>query len=205
MRPALRVAFAVACLACMGAWAEEKEPAWEGSLTGYWNAPRGGDHYGSGIFIASRDKLHLEARLNYEAQHAGSGFVGWTFSTGDTVTLEVTPIVGYAGGDVKGPIAGFEATVGWGKLDWYVEAEYVHDRTEGSSHYTYAWSELGYRPIEPLRFGFVTQRTRTYGFDREFQRGGFAQLTYGKVTGSVYWFNPGSHEQVVIGAIGISF
>ena len=181
------------------------DPAWEGSLTGYWNSIRGGDDYASGIFLASRDRLHLEARVNYEARHAGSAFVGWTFATGEEVTLEVTPIVGYAGGDVKGPIAGFEATVGWGKLDWYIEAEYVHDRTDGASHYTYAWSELGYRPIEPLRFGIVTQRTRAYGTQREVQRGGFAQVTFGRVTGSLYWFNPGSREQVLTGAVGISF
>jgi len=197
--------FVAALLAAGAAGAEEKPAAWEGSITGYWNAPKGGDDYGSGIFIATHDKLHLEARINYEATHAQSAFIGWTFSTGEDVTLEARPIVGYSGGDVRGPIAGFEAAVGWGKVDWYIEAEYVHDRTEGASAYTYAWSELGYRPIEPLRFGIVTQRTRVYGFDRELQRGGFAQLTFGKITGSVYWFNPGSHEQVVIGALGISF
>jgi len=205
----MRRALAVAALAAVSqvAAAQDKPAAWEGSLTGYWNAPRGGDDYGSAIFIAARDKLHLEARVNYEGRHAQSAFVGWTFSVGEAqgVTLDARPIVGYAGGDVKGPIAGFEAAVAWGKVDWYIEAEYVHDRTEGSSHYTYAWSELGWRPVEPLRFGIVTQRTRTYGFERELQRGGFAQLTFGKVTGSVFWFNPGSHEQVVIGALGISF
>ena len=187
--------------------AEEKPAAWEGSATAYWNAPRGGDDYGSAIFIAGHDKLHLEARVNYEARHAGSAFVGWTFSGGkdEGVTVEARPIVGYAGGDVKGPIAGFEATIAWRRVDFYVEAEYVNDRTEGASAYTYAWSELGFRPMEPLRLGIVGQRTRAYGGDREFQRGGFLQLTYGKVTGSVYWFNPGSHEQVVVGAIGISF
>ena len=195
----------ILALVSLGAAAEDKPPAWEGSITGYWNSPRGEDDYGSGIFIASRDKLHLEARLNYEAMHARSAFVGWTFSADGEVTVEARPIVGYAGGDVRGPIAGFEASVGWGKVDWYIEAEYVHDQTEGASHYTYAWSELGYRPIEPLRFGIVTQRTRAYGFDRELQRGGFAQLTLGKITGGVYWFNPGSNEQVVIGALGISF
>jgi hypothetical protein len=205
MRPALRAAFVAACLACSGAWAEDKEPAWEGSATAYWNSLRGGGDYGSGIFIASRDKLHLEARVNYEARHAGSAFAGWTFSTGETVTLEARPIVGYAGGDVKGPIAGFEATVSWKQFDWYVEAEYVHDRTEGASKYTYAWSELGFRPIEPVRVGIVAQHTRAYGTDREVQRGGFAQFSYGKVTASVYWFNPGSDDQVVMGAIGFSF
>ena len=204
MRRAILVAIA-AWVPAMALAEEPKPVAWEGSITGYWNAPRGGDDYGSAIVIASRDKLHLEARVNYEATHAQSAFVGWTFSAGEEVTLEARPIFGYAGGDVRGPIAGFEASVGWGKVDWYIEAEYVDDRTEGSSPYTYAWSELGFRPIEPLRFGFVTQRTRTYGFDRELQRGGFAQLTFGKVTGSVYWFNPGSHEQVVIGALGLSF
>jgi hypothetical protein len=186
--------------------AAAEEPSWEFTATGYWNEIRGGDGYANGIFTADRGPLHLEARINYEARHAQSAFVGWTFSTGTHVTLEVTPILGYVGGDVRGAIAGFEATVAWGRFDWYVEAEYVHDRAGGQADsYTYAWSELGFRPIEPLRLGIVAQRTRAYGGDREVQRGGFVQYEIGKFTAGLYWFNPGSDDQVVIGALGVSF
>jgi hypothetical protein len=184
-----------------------EKPEWEGTATGYWNEIRDGDSYASGIFIAKRDALHLEARVNYEAVHARSFFAGWTFSLGkeEGLSFEITPIVGGATGSVGGPIAGFEATLAKGRFDFYVEAEYVRGRDSKDDSYTYAWSELGFRPVEWLRFGAVGQRTRAYGGDRDFQRGGFVQATYGKVTASVYWFNPGSDSQVVVGSIGLAF
>jgi hypothetical protein len=182
-----------------------ERPDWEFAATGYWNDLRAGDSYASAIFAADRGALHLEARINYEAVHAQSAFIGWTFSTGEAVKLEFTPIVGYVGGDARGAIAGFEATVSAGRFDFYVEAEHVSDRTEGSGSYNYAWSELGFRPAEWLRLGVVAQRTRAYGGERDLQRGGFAQFTAGKLTAGVYWFNPGSADQVVIASIGASF
>jgi hypothetical protein len=180
---------------------------WEFAATGYWNEIREGDSYASGIFIAKREALHLEARANYEALHAQSFFAGWTFSAGkeDGLSFEITPIVGAATGDVRGPIAGFEATLARGRFDFYVEAEYVRGRESREGSYTYAWSELGFRPVQPLRLGLVGQRTRAYGGDREFQRGGFAQFTIGKATAGVYWFNPGTSEQVVVASIGVAF
>jgi hypothetical protein len=182
-----------------------EKPEWELAATGYWNAPRGGDDYASAIFAADRGALHLEARVNYEALHAQSLFAGWTWSTGESIKLDFTPIVGFVGGDTRGGIAGFESTIAAGRFDFYIEAEYVRPRDGQDSSYTYAWSELGFRPIEPLRMGIVAQRTRAYGGDRELQRGGFAQYSFGKLTAGVYWFNPGSDDQVVIGALGVSF
>ena len=180
-------------------------PDWEFAATGYWNAPRGAGDFASGIFAADRGALHLEARANYEAIHAQSAFVGWTFSAGEEVKLEATPILGGVTGATRGPIAGFEATVSAGRFDYYVEAEYVRDRHEREASYTYAWSELGFRPVEWLRVGVVAQRTRLYGGERELQRGGLVQLTHGKLTLSAYWFNPGSSDQIAIVALGAGF
>lgn len=186
------------------AWRPEA-PGWEFAATGYWNAPRAGDDFASGIFAADRGALHLEARANYEAIHAQSAFVGWTFSWGEAVKLEATPIVGGVTGAVRGPVAGLEATLSAGRFDYYIEIERVEDRGDREASYTYAWSELGFRPAEWLRLGVVAQRTRLYGGDRELQRGGFAQLTKGAFTLGAYWFNPGSDDQVAIVSLGVSF
>jgi len=45
-------------------------------------------------------------------------------------------------------------------------------------------------PLEWLRFGLVGQRTRVYNSDRDIQRGGFAQLLFGKATLGFYVFIP---------------
>ncbi len=100
---------------------------------------------------------------------------------------------------------GFEASLAWGKFDFYVEAEFVRDSSGKSDSYNYAWTELGYRPLDWLRLGAVGQRTRAYGGEREFQRGPFVQVTYGRTTLGAFWFNPGSDDQVFVASIGASF
>ena len=198
------LALAAACVPLLAA--ANEDPAWEFSVTGYWNKAREDDGYASAIAIASRGPLHFEARANYEAIHAQSLFVGWTFEAGAELKLEARPIVGLVGHALRGSIIGFEASVsGRRKWDYYVEVERVHSRTDGTPDYTYAWSELGWRPVEPVRLGIVGQRTRVHGAERDYLGGGFAQLTYGKVTLGAYWFNPGSSDQVVIVSLGAAF
>ena len=180
-------------------------PAWEFAITAYPTVVRGGDNYTSAIAAADRGPLHLEARVNYESIGARSAFIGWTFSGGETITWELTPLLGGAWGTTQAFVPGLEASLAWGKLDFYVEAEYVHDSHAHADSYTYAWSELGFRPVEWLRVGLAGQRTRIYGNDLQFQRGPFGQVTWGNVTIGGYWFNPGSNEQVFVGSIGAKF
>ncbi len=149
--------------------------------------------------------LHLEARINYESDGARSAFVGWTFSGGEAIAWEVTPLLGAAWGTTDALVPGLEASVAWKQFDIYVEAEYVRDRNGQAESYLYAWSELGLRPAEWLRIGLAGQRTRAYGGEREMQRGPFAQLTWGAVTVGGYWFNPGSSDQVFAGLVGVAF
>ena len=185
--------------------AADAEPTWNFSITAYPTQVRGGDNFTSGVGIAERGPLHLEARYNYEAVGARSAFVGWNFSGGETLTWKLTPMLGGGWGDIQAVIPGLEAAVAWRALDFYVEAEYVHDKNEHSDSYTYAWSELGLRPIEWLRFGIAGQRTRLYGGERNFQRGPFAQVTVKSLTLGVYCFNPGADDQILVGSLNLAF
>jgi hypothetical protein len=102
----------------------------------------------------------------------------------------VTPIVGGAWGSIRAFVPGVEASVSAGRFDFYVEGEYVRDRDLNSS-YLYAWSELGFKPVEWLRAGLVAQRTRAYGGERDIQRGPFAQLTWRNFTLGGFLVQPG--------------
>jgi len=181
------------------------KPSWEFALSAYPTVVRGGDNYTSAIAVADRGALHLEARYNYESVGARSAFVGWTLSGGEAITWELTPLLGGAWGDINAFVPGLEASVAWGKLDFYIEAEYVRNTTERTSTYTYAWSELGFRPVDWLRAGLAGQRTKTYGGERDIQRGPFAQFTWGPATIGGYWFNPGSSDQVFVGLVSVTF
>jgi len=216
MKPAAVVAFLSASLAATVALADEpaasgrrasppaKEP-WEFAITAYPTQVRGGEDYTSAIAVADRGPLHLEARYGYEAKDSRSAFAGWTFSGGEGLTWELTPLLGGGWGPVKAFIPGFEASLGWGKFDFYVEAEFVRDRNTSADNYNYAWSELGFSPVEWLRLGAVGQRTKAYGGEREFQRGPFVQVKWRKATFGAFWFNPGSGEQVFVGSVGVAF
>ncbi len=179
-------------------------PPWEFALTAYPTAVRGGENYTSVIGIADRGPWHFEARVNYESIGARSAFIGWTFAGGNDITWSLTPLLGGAWGTTKAFVPGLEATVAWRTLDFYIEAEYVYT-SESADRYVYAWSELGMRPVEWLRVGVASQRTRIYGGDRGHDIGPFGQVTFGPFTLGAYWFSPGSSEQVVVGSIGATF
>ena len=182
-----------------------ERPAWEAGVTAYPTIVRGGENYTSAIAVADRGPLHLEARYNYESIGARSAFVGWTFSGGEVLTWELTPLLGGVWGATRGFVPGLEASLAWNRLDFYLEAEYVRDSTELSDSYLYAWSELGFRPVEWLRVGLAGQRTNAYGGERDIQRGPFAQATWRRMTIGGYWFNPGSSEQIFVGMISVTF
>lgn len=206
----------IAALAASCANAQESEPAgrsaspatkpsWEFAITAYPTVVRDGENYTSAIAVADRGSLHFEARVNYESVGARSAFVGWTFSGGEEVTWEITPLLGGAWGTTEAFVPALELSVAWRNLDFYVEAEYVQDNHERSDSYVYAWSELGFRPVEWLRVGVAGQRTRTYSSDRDIQRGPFVQATWGPVTVGGYWFNPGAGDQVFVGMVSAAF
>jgi len=125
-----------------------EKPSWEFALTAYPTIVRGGENYTSAIAAADRGPLHLEARYNYESIGARSAFVGRTFAGGEAITWELTPLLGGAWGTTQAFVPGLEASVAWKQLDFYIEAEYVRDIHARADSYFYAWSELGFRPVE---------------------------------------------------------
>jgi len=95
--------------------------------------------------------------------------------------------------------------VSWRALDIYLEAEYVRDLNHSSESYVYSWTELGWRPVEWLRVGFVGQRTRTVDTGRDIQRGVFGQIPIGPATVTVYFFNPDVGSRYIIASLGVRF
>jgi hypothetical protein len=186
--------------------ADASASGWAFAATGYYYALDDQGDYFSVVATADRDALHLEARYNYEALDSGSLFVGWTFAGGEALSWEITPIIGAVMGSKHGIAPGFEASAAYGRVDFYIEAEYVSDLDVRDDSFTYAWSELGVAPLAWLRFGLVGQRSRVHESDRDIQRGGFAQLTSGRFTLGAYVFNPDdSDDRFAIISLGASF
>jgi hypothetical protein len=181
-------------------------PGWTYSATGMYYSFRDQDDFTLAVATADRGPLHIEARYNYEAIDSGSLFVGWKFSGGKKLTWELTPIIGAVFGPKEGIAPGFEASLAYGIVDFYTETEYVRDLEVRQDSFTYSWNELGFSPLEWLRFGIVTQRTMVYQSDRDIQRGVFAQVKYRKATLGAYIFNPDdSDNRFAVFSLGAEF
>jgi hypothetical protein len=152
-----------------------------------------------------RDWLHLEARYNYEDLRTGSVWAGYNFSVGEKLSLEFTPMLGGVFGDTTGIAPGYKGSLSWWKLELYSEGEYVFDTGDSSGSFFYNWSELTLSPVEWLRVGMVTQRTRVYQTDREIQRGLLVGLSYKSVGFTAYVFNPDEGKPTVVLAVGVGF
>jgi hypothetical protein len=179
---------------------------WTFDLSASYYSFRNQDDFTLAVLRADRGPLHLEARYNYEALDSGSLFVGWKFSGGEKLAWEVTPILGVVFGQKEGIAPGIELSLGYGIVDFYSESEYVRDTSVRQDSFTYSWNELGFSPLEWLRFGLVTQRTMVYQSDRDIQRGLFAQFTHRKATLGIYAFNPDdSADRFSVFSLGATF
>jgi len=185
--------------------APEPRGSWSAavSLFTYW--PANDDNYSSPGLTADRGALHLEARYNYESLGAGSLWLGHNYGFGDTVAVEFTPMIGGVFGDTRGIAPGYHMSVAWKTFDFYSEGEYVFELRERADSFFYNWSEIAWSPLEWLRIGLVTQRTRAYQTERDIQRGLLLGISIGRITLGGYVFNPDRDNRTSVLSIGLDF
>lgn len=180
-------------------------PAWSGSFSAYTYFVGDGDDYVQPTVAADRGGLHLEARFNYEDRDTGSAWLGYTFSVGETVTFEITPMIGAVFGNTDGIAPGYKASLGWRRLALDSETEYVFDAGDSSDRFLYTWSELSLSPADWWRLGLVVQRTRVYQSERDVQRGFFAGFSYKRADVTGYVFNPDDAAPTVVLGVTLGF
>lgn len=164
------------------------------------------DHdYVQPTITADRGSLHLEARYNYEALDTGSLWLGHTFSGGERLTWQLTPMVGGVFGATNGIAAGYEGSLGWLKLELYSESEVLLDTGDSAESFFYSWSELAISPVDWLRLGVAVQRTRVYQTDREVERGPLVGLVHERLDLTTYVFDPDAGTPTIVVAAGFSF
>ncbi|HXV76964.1 MAG TPA: hypothetical protein VD788_11675 [Candidatus Polarisedimenticolaceae bacterium] len=181
------------------------EQTWEiyASLYAYLGSPE--PDYLQPTLAADRGALHLEARYNYEDLSTGSFWAGYNLSAGDSVALELTPMLGLVTGRTSGIAAGLAGAVSWRLVECFVEGEYVFDSDDSADSFFYAWSELTLRPVERLRAGLVGQRTRVYDSPRDVQRGILVGIAAGRAELTAHFFNPDDDDPLYVISLGIDF
>ena len=157
------------------------------------------------IFTADRDWLHLEARYNYEALDTGSFWVGYNFSVGEKLVLDLTPILGGVFGDITGIAPGYNLSLSYKQFTLSSQSEYVFDTGDSAKNFFYTWSELSYSPWDWFRAGVVAQRTKAYKSALDIQRGFLVGVSYKSVEFTTYVFNLSWTDPTVVLAMGFNF
>jgi hypothetical protein len=165
----------------------------------------GGPSYVSPDFSADRGSLHLEARYNYEALETGSLWVGYNFSAGRKLVLDVTPMLGSVFGNLNGVAPGYLATLTYVRIQLYSSGEYVFDIRNRDGNYFYNWDQLTYSLLKWLQVGLVSQRTRVYHTSLNVQRGVLVGFTHKKVNFTANIFNFGWTTPTEVLSLGFTF
>jgi hypothetical protein len=154
---------------------------------------------------ADHGHLHLEGRYNYEDIHTGSLFVGANHQLGETLTLELTPMLGAAFGRTNGMVLALELALRWSPLELTSEAEYLVDAGTPSASFFYSWTEATVGLWSWARVGVGAQRTKTVFTASTVAAGPMAKVSLGRFEATVYWFDPFAEGQFVVITVGAAF
>jgi hypothetical protein len=182
-----------------------EKPGWEFNASIYGYFPPDDRHYAQPTVTADRGALHLEGRYNYEGFETGSAWVGWNFGFGEKLRLDATLMAGGVFGDTQGVAPGYHLTITYGRFEFYSEGEYVVDVDDSANNFFYNWAQLGYSPLDWLKVGLASQRTRAYQTSLDIQRGFFVGFTYKSWSLTTYVFNPGWETPTVVAALAVTF
>jgi hypothetical protein len=156
--------------------------------------------FASPTFTADHNWLHLEARYNYENLRTGSLWIGYNFSAGKNLTLNLTPMVGGVFGSTAGVAAGGVFSLAYKKIELSFLNEYVFAFSRRSDSFYYAWPQLTYSPFQWLKVGGAAQHTKAYQTDLDVQRGFLVGVARKNANFTTYVFNPGVSTTVVLEA-----
>jgi len=157
------------------------------------------------VFRADRNKLHLEARYNYEANNTFSGWIGYNIKGGNEFEFFITPMVGGIAGETNGFAPGLEFTLGYKGFELYNESEYVFDLESNIGNFSYTMSDLTYSLTDWLWAGASAQTTKVFEEDLVFDAGLLIGGGYKAFEISGYLYNPASSGRFALITLSASF
>jgi hypothetical protein len=98
---------------------------WEFSLATSGYLVPDDQSYGSPIFAADHQWLHLEARYNEEYLHTGSLWAGYNFSVGHKLVFDASPMFGVVFGSTTGVAPGYELSLTYKRVELSAQGEYI--------------------------------------------------------------------------------
>lgn len=197
---------------------EQDDKCWEFSFSTYTYLAQHERDYANPNFTADYDRLHLEARYNYEALKTGSVWMGYNFPgfcISKDLKVNATPMIGGVFGDITGVAPGYLIEVNYKEtIKASTQGEYFFDAGNKSGNFFYSWSEFSASlpKADCVRAGLVVERTQASG-NSDVRRGplvGFKHKYKDKekdkdVDLAIHWLAPGSREATFVFAVTAEF
>lgn len=175
------------------------------NASAYFYAVPNDDNYLQPTIRADADRLHLEARYNYEGKETVSLWGGYLFRRDANIDMAFTPMLGLIAGKTSGVAPGAELWMGWKSVEFYTEGEYVFDNDNSDNSFFYSWSELVVNMPMQWRVGGAMQRTQTHDQPREFQGGVLVGTTLARVQVTAHVFDLDLDDKTFVLSAAIEF
>lgn len=175
-------------------------------ITAEYNSYFFSDQYiGLPVVRADYNKLHFEARYNYEDLETFSAWAGFNFSGGNEFEYFITPMTGVVLGNSNGVGAGMEVTFSFRNFELYSEGEYFWDSEDDENNFAYSFTDFSYTFHDQFWVGLSAQRTRLFETDLDLQRGILAGGMAGNWEFTSYLFNLFQDEPYGILTVAYTF
>jgi hypothetical protein len=204
---------AAACDTALQDDSAKKEAKWDFSLSTFTYLAQHARDYVNPNFTADYERLHLEARYDYEALKTGSVWTGYNvpgFCIGKHLKVSVTPMLGGVFGDITGVAPGYSIEASYKIIKATTQGEYFFDAGNNSGDFFYSWSEFS-APLpkaDCVRAGLVVERTQASG-NSDVRRGPLVGLKHEckdkDLDLTIYWLAPGSSEATFVFAVTVEF
>ncbi len=162
-------------------------------------------NYVNPILTVDHNKLHVEARYNYEEYNTASAFAGLNIFLGKSNQFTVTPMAGLAFGKTTGVIPALEIIKTGKAFDFYSESEYFISLKSDYKNFFFNWSELGTNLTDDWITGVSLQFEGSPIDKSKWDTGLYSAYTFKYLTLSAYYFNPVSNKSFAIAGLSINF
>jgi len=147
--------------------------------------------------IQSADNMYAELRYNYEDAKTLSIYGGKTFSGGNKLRYDITPMAGFSTGRFTGISFAFNADSEW--ESFFISSQTQYSMTikkkdsialkKNAGSFFFSWSEFGYNFSHYFFAGLAMQYTRQTN-KNDFKPGFLAGLNFKNLSFPFYAFNP---------------
>lgn len=156
------------------------------------------------LHFESTKGWYAEARYNYDELQTFSFYAGKSFSGGQNFSWSLTPMLGFAVGNLQAGSTGLNLDLEYQNLFLSAQSQFTVALDKVNTNFFYNWSELGYTVSKNFFAGLTLQFTRQSHVS-DIEPGLMAGLEFKNISFPIYVFKPLSPARYFIFGVNYEF